>query len=79
MQHQMAVSERLNEKTIGRDFEVIIDEVLGEGLYAGRTRYDSPEIDCAVTLSSDIDHQTGDIVKVRITDAFEYDLEGFEV
>ena len=79
MQHQMAVSERLNEKTIGRDYEVIIDEVLGDGLYAGRTRYDSPEIDCAVTLSTDKDHQTGDIVNVRITDAFEYDLEGFEV
>ncbi len=79
MEHQLAVSERLNAKTIGKEFEVIIDEVLDTGLYAGRTRYDAPEIDCAVTFSSDQPHIPGEIVNVRITEAFEYDLEGEEV
>ena len=79
MEHQLAVSERLNEKKIGRTYEVIIDEIIGDGLYAGRTRYDAPEIDCAVTVSSGRTHVPGDIVIVRITDAFEYDLEGSEI
>ena len=79
MEHQLAVSEKLNEKTIGKTYEVIIDEIIGDGLYSGRTRYDAPEIDCAVTVSSDNAHMPGDILKVRIKDAFEYDLEGSEV
>jgi len=79
MEHQLAVSEKLNEKTIGKTYEVIIDEIIGNGLYSGRTRYDAPEIDCAVTVSSDTAHMPGDILKVQITDAFEYDLEGSEV
>ena len=79
MEHQLAVSERLNEKKIGKSYEVIIDEVIEDGLYSGRTRYDAPEIDCAVTVSSDQAHVPGDIIKVRITDAFEYDLEGAEI
>ena len=79
MEHQLSVSERLNEKKIGRTYEVIIDEILGGGLYAGRTRFDAPEIDCAVTVSSGNALRPGDIVNVRITDAFEYDLEGTAV
>ena len=79
MEHQLAVSERLNAKKTGKTYEVIIDEVIGDGLYSGRTRYDAPEIDCAVTVSSDIVHRHGDIIKVQITDAFEYDLEGSEI
>lgn len=79
MEHQLAVSERLNAKTIGREYEVIVDEILDAGLYGGRTRYDAPEIDCAVTFSSGQPHLPGDIVKVKITEAFEYDLEGIEI
>ena len=79
MEHQLAVSERLNEKKIGRTYEVIVDEILEDGLFAGRTRYDAPEIDCAVTFSSASTRKPGDIVNVVITDAFEYDLEGREV
>ena len=79
MRHQLAVSEELNEKTVGRTYEVIIDEIIGDGLYAGRTRYDAPEIDCAVTVSSQAEHVPGDIINVVISDAFEYDLEGREI
>ena len=79
MQHQMAVSTELNERKIGRTYEIIVDEICGDGLYAGRSRYDSPEIDCAVTFSSDEELQPGDIVNVLIKEAFEYDLEGVRV
>ena len=79
MEHQLAVSERLNEKKIGSTLEVIIDEMIEDGLYSGRTRFDAPEIDCAVTVSSERAHVPGDIINVSITDAFEYDIEGTEV
>lgn len=94
MQHQQAVSERLNERKIGNVFEVIVDECVEHdveyaiddsghtivSVYSGRTRYDAPEIDCAVTFTTGrTDLVPGDIVKVRITDTYEYDLEGEEV
>ena len=78
MEHQLAVSEKLNERKIGKVFEVITDECIDDGLYEGRTRYDAPEIDCAVTFRSERAHKSGDIVRVKITDAYEYDLEGIE-
>lgn len=56
----------------------------GEGktlnIYEGRTRYDAPEIDCSVTVfSNSEDLDPGTIVKVKITNAYEYDLEGWQV
>ncbi len=79
MEHQLRVSEDLNEKKIGRTYEVIVDEMIDEDVYSGRTRYDSPEIDCNVTFSSSNDLYPGDIVRVRINNAYEYDLEGEQV
>ena len=79
MLHQQAVSESLNEKKIGGVFDVMIDEYADDGLYIGRTMYDAPEIDCEVTVRTEAVHEPGDIVSVKITDAYEYDLEGEEV
>ncbi len=91
MEHQLAVSEELNEKTIGNVYEVIIDEVVDSELddadasndsdtyYIGRTRYDSPEVDCEVSFTGIDGHKPGDIVFVKIHDAYEYDLEGEEI
>lgn len=79
MEHQLKVSEALNERKIGKVYEVIVDEIIEEGVYGGRTRYDSPEIDCEVTFTSTRGLVPGDIVEVCITNAYEYDLEGEEV
>ena len=76
MEHQLRVSEELNEKKIGRTYEVIVDEIIDENVYSGRTRYDSPEIDCNVTFGSSYELYPGDIADVRIINAYEYDLEG---
>ena len=76
MEHQLRVSEELNEKKIGRVFEVIVDEVTDDCVYSGRTRYDSPEIDCNVTFECEEYLEPGDIVNVEIVNAYEYDLEG---
>ena len=79
MEHQLKVSEELNERKIGKVYEVIVDEMIDEDVYSGRTRYDSPEIDCNVAFRSTRDLYPGDIVNVRIDNAYEYDLEGEEV
>ena len=84
MEHQRSVSEMLNERKIGNVYEVIVDRCIetdGEDIYySGRTRYDAPEIDCDVAFRSNRDDLVpGDIVNVRITDTYEYDLEGEEV
>lgn len=79
MEHQLAVSEELNERKIGTIQEVIVDEIAEAGLYIGRTRYDAPDIDCEVTFSSKQSRKPGDIVRVKINNAYEYDLEGEEV
>lgn len=79
MEHQLAVSESVNEKRIGQIFEVLVEEMIEEGVYCGRTGYDAPEIDCAVTFGTTEEHLPGDYVKVLINEAYEYDLEGEEV
>ena len=79
MQHQQAVSEELNENTVGKVYEVLIEEDCGNGLYVGRTQFDAPEIDCDVIVQSDRDIELGEYINVKIINAYEYDLEGEEV
>lgn len=79
MEHQKCISEKLNERKIGSIQEVIIDEIASENIYIGRSRYDAPDIDCEITFSSKKKHQPGDIVNVKIINAYEYDLDGEEI
>lgn len=76
MEHQRDVSERINQRKIGRILEVMVDEIEGKNLYTGRTRFDAPEIDCEVTFAGPDGLSSGDTVNVRINNAYEYDLEG---
>lgn len=79
METQMGISEELNRKKFGKEFDVIIDEVSDDNIYIGRTKYDAPEVDCEVTFEGKTPHSQGDIVKVLIKNAFEYDIEGEEI
>lgn len=73
MQVQQEVSAlRLQEK-IGREMLVIIDEVDEEGAVA-RSIADAPEIDGAVYLNGETNLNVGDIVRVKVEHADEYDL-----
>lgn len=75
MQLQQQIStERLQEK-IGKVLLVIIDEVDEEGAI-GRSMADAPEIDGAVYLNEQFDVEPGQIVRVLIEHADEYDLWG---
>ena len=79
MRRQLDISLELNREKIGSTLEVLVEEEDEDGSYIGRSRYDAPEIDNAVIFTSDREHKPGDIVKVVIDDAFDYDLVGREV
>ena len=69
---QEVSTERLAE-FVGREIDVIVDEVDEEGALC-RSKYDAPEIDGSVFLNGDNDLAAGDIVKARVVHADEYDL-----
>jgi ribosomal protein S12 methylthiotransferase len=75
MAAQQAISAAKLQRKIGSLIEVIIDEAGGGGA-TGRSRADAPEIDGAVHLRDCPDVQPGDIVRVQVEDADDYDLFG---
>lgn len=76
MRRQIDISREINEGKIGNTIRVIVDEKDEDGAYIGRTQYDAPEIDNTVVFRSDETLKPGDMVNVKITDAFDYDLVG---
>lgn len=73
MAHQQAISAARLQLKIGREIDVLIDEIDDEGAVA-RSAADAPEIDGAVYIGDADGLQAGDIVRVRVVDADEYDL-----
>lgn len=75
MEAQQKISAAKLQQKIGKTLDVIIDDV-AEGGADARSRGDAPEIDGNVYLRDVGNVQTGDIIKVAIEDADEYDLYG---
>ncbi|UAW96914.1 30S ribosomal protein S12 methylthiotransferase RimO [Halopseudomonas nanhaiensis] len=73
MAHQQAISAARLQRKVGQTMDVLIDEVDEDGPIA-RSMADAPEIDGAVYIDTDDPLKPGDMVKVIITDADEYDL-----
>ena len=78
MEVQQEISYQKNVDKIGRTFKVIIDKKEA-GKYLGRTEFDSVEVDNEVIIHSENKLHPGDFVNVKITHAFDYDLEGMVV
>ncbi len=79
MQRQQQISaERLQEKVGARNPGVLVDEVDEEGAI-GRSMADAPEIDGAVYLNGETRVKPGDVVRVKVEHADEYDLWGTRV
>ena len=76
MRRQMDISREVNEEKVGRIFEVLVDGQDEEGAYIGRTQYDAPGIDNTVIFQAEQELVPGDLVRVVITDAFDYDIVG---
>jgi ribosomal protein S12 methylthiotransferase len=76
MTKQLDISLASNQEKIGKVLEVLVEEIEEEGSYIGRSRFDAPEIDNSVIFSSEFTCMPGDLVQVKIIDAFDYDLVG---
>jgi ribosomal protein S12 methylthiotransferase len=75
MEIQQEISFEKNQEKIGKTFKVIIDK-REAGRYLGRTEFDSVEVDNEVVVSTKKRLQIGEFVNVKITKAYDYDLEG---
>lgn len=66
-----------NKEMRGREFFALIEgRIAGENTYVGRTYRDAPDIDGYIFIRPSQELMTGDIVRTRVTGAYEYDLIG---
>jgi ribosomal protein S12 methylthiotransferase len=72
---QQEISLEKNMEKVGKVFKVLIDKKEA-GRYLGRTEFDSVEVDNEVIIHSAKKLNVGDFVNVKITKAYDYDLEG---
>ncbi len=77
MQQSQAISEAKLEAKVGKTLEVIIDDIDEDGIATCRTWADAPEIDGNLFIDEGAEGlSVGDIVKVDVDEAGEYDLWG---
>lgn len=77
---QLDIHEKLNEKKLGKTVKVLCEgfDPVAETFY-GRSEADAPDIDGKVYFTSKRKPAEGEFVKVRITDAIDYDLYGEQI
>jgi ribosomal protein S12 methylthiotransferase len=78
MEVQQDISLAKNEQKIGQVLKVLVDRKEA-GRYIGRTEFDSVEVDNEVIINTENKLAAGDFVEVKITKAYDYDLEGTEM
>ena len=77
---QLDISTRLNEKKVGKTVTVLCEGFDGVAeTHYGRSSADAPDVDGRVYFSSKRRVPEGEFVKVRITEALDYDLFGYEI
>lgn len=75
MEIQQNISAENNESLIGRVFRILIDR-REDDYFAGRTEFDSPEIDQEVLIPVEYDLKPGNFYNIRIIQSAEFDLFG---
>jgi ribosomal protein S12 methylthiotransferase len=75
MECQQEISLEKNQEKVGKELLVVVDKKEA-GRYLGRTEFDSVEVDNEVIIHSTKTLKPGQFGKVRITKAYDYDLEG---
>lgn len=82
MSLQKEISEEISSQMIGRELVAIIEgRIPGEGgeegeVYSARTYRDAPDIDGFIFITASEELRSGDLVRCRVTGAYEYDLIG---
>ena len=77
MQTQLTITEQQNENKIGTVLETLCEgfDTVSE-IYYGRTYQDAPDIDGRIYFSSNKKINKGEIVRVLVNEALDYDLVG---
>jgi len=75
METQQEISLEKNLEKVGKTFKVLIDKKEASR-YLGRTEFDSVEVDNEVVIHSAKKLTIGEFVNIKITKAYDYDLEG---
>ncbi len=76
MEIQREVAKENAAKYVGRTMDVLVERYDGRSdVYIGRSQYDAPEVDGEVFITN-CPVEIGQMSKVRITHAYEYDLSG---
>jgi ribosomal protein S12 methylthiotransferase len=75
MEVQQEISLEKNQEKVGKVFKVMVDK-REAGRYLGRTEFDSVEVDNEVVIQTDKRLKLGEFVQVKVTKAFDYDIEG---
>ena len=77
MEAQQEISASIFQSKVGREIDVLVDTIdLENGEAVARSPWDAPEIDGNVFLPGETSLKSGDMVRVRIVEAEEYDLVG---
>ena len=75
METQQVISEEIIASRVGKVIDVLIDEIDATNDEAvARSKWDAPEIDGNVFIPGGTNLKVGEIVRVRIAEAEEYDL-----
>ncbi|NML23951.1 30S ribosomal protein S12 methylthiotransferase RimO [Pseudoflavitalea sp. G-6-1-2] len=75
MEVQQEISYEKNQEKVGQTFKTLVDKK-ESGRYLGRTEFDSVEVDNEVIIQTNKKLALGEFVNVKITKAYDYDLEG---
>lgn len=77
MELQQEIVFDKSESMIGRELLVMIEgKIANEPAYVGRSYMDAPGIDGCIFINTGEEFMSGDLVKVKVTGANEYDLIG---
>lgn len=77
MDAQQLIAFDKADSSVDKIYEVLIEgKLVGEDVYVGRTRMDAPNVDGYIFVNSDVELDTGDLIKAKIVSSSGYDLVG---
>lgn len=81
MSVQSLISQEINESFVGKEFKVLIEgrDRETDEVVAGRSYREAPEVDGQIYIENDKKSLAGDIVRVKITAGFAYDMAAEEI